>query len=209
MPGIDLRRTATAPQAPDVRELQDYRLRRSDDEVTSYIGMIIFLASWAMMFAALFFAYAVMRFRAPLWPPPDQPPLPILLPTLNTVVIAASSASVAFAVRASALGRRRRAFAGLSIAAVLGASFLMLQVVVWSSLWRAGLVPSSGPYGSVFYALTTFHALHVLVGLTALTALALRERAQRTTRTAVRLWGMFWHFVGCIWLALYLSVYLA
>ena len=209
MPGIDLRRTATAPQAPDVRELQDYRLRRSDDEVTSYIGMIIFLASWAMMFAALFFAYAVMRFRAPLWPPPDQPPLPILLPTLNTVVIAASSASVAFAVRASAFGRRRRAFAGLSIAAVLGASFLILQVVVWSSLWRAGLVPSSGPYGSVFYALTTFHALHVLVGLTALTALALRERAQRTTRTAVRLWGMFWHFVGCIWLALYLSVYLA
>jgi len=209
MPGIDLRRTATAPQAPDVRELQDYRLRRSDDEVTSYIGMIIFLASWAMMFAALFFAYAVMRFRAPLWPPPDQPPLPILLPTLNTVVIAASSASVAFAVRASAFGRRRRAFAGLSIAAVLGASFLILQVVVWSSLWRAGLVPSSGPYGSVFYALTTFHALHVLVGLAALTALALRERARRTTRTAVRLWGMFWHFVGCIWLALYLSVYLA
>ena len=209
MPGIDLRRTATAPQAPDVRELQDYRLRRSDDEVTSYIGMIIFLASWAMMFAALFFAYAVMRFRAPLWPPADQPPLPILLPTLNTVVIAASSASVAFAVRASAFGRRRRAFAGLSIAAVLGASFLILQVMVWSSLWRAGLVPSSGPYGSVFYALTTFHALHVLVGLAALTALALRERAQRTTRTAVRLWGMFWHFVGCIWLALYLSVYLA
>ena len=209
MPGIDLRRTATAPQAPDVRELQDYRLRRSDDEVTSYIGMIIFLASWAMMFAALFFAYAVMRFRAPLWPPPDQPPVPILLPTLNTVVIAASSASVAFAVRASAFGRRRRAFAGLSIAAVLGASFLILQVVVWSSLWRAGLVPSSGPYGSVFYALTTFHALHVLVGLAALTALALRERARRTTRTEVRLWGMFWHFVGCIWLALYLSVYLA
>jgi len=209
MPGLNLRRTATAPRAPHVPELQDYRLRRTDDEVTSYIGMIIFLASWAMMFAALFFAYAVMRFRAPLWPPPDQPPLPILLPTLNTVVIAASSASVAFAVRASAFGRRRRAFAGLSIAAVLGASFLILQVVVWSSLWRAGLVPSSGPYGSVFYALTTFHALHVLVGLTALTALALRERAQRTTRTAVRLWGMFWHFVGCIWLALYLSVYLA
>ena len=209
MPGLNLRRTATAPRAPHVPELQDYRLRRTDDEVTSYIGMIIFLASWAMMFAALFFAYAVMRFRAPLWPPADQPPLPILLPTLNTVVIAASSASVAFAVRASAFGRRRRAFAGLSIAAVLGATFLILQVVVWSSLWRAGLVPSSGPYGSVFYALTTFHALHVLVGLAALTALALRERAQRTTRTAVRLWGMFWHFVGCIWLALYLSVYLA
>jgi cytochrome c oxidase subunit 3 len=209
MPGLHLRRVSSSPDAPDVAELQQYRLRRSDDEVTSYIGMIIFLASWAMMFAALFFAYGVVRFRAPFWPPPDQPRLPILLPGLNTVVIAASSAAVASAVRASALGRSRRAFVGLGAGAVLGAVFLLLQFVVWMNLWRAGLLPSSGPYASVFYALTAFHALHVLVGLAALTRLALRERVQRTTRTAVRLWGMFWHFVGAVWLVLYLAVYVA
>src|SRR5438874_12943767 len=108
MLGLHLRRAVTNPQAPDVPELQQYRLRRSEDEVTSYIGMVIFLASWAMMFAALFFAYAMVRFRAPVWPPPDQPQLPILLPGLNTAIIAGSSAAVAFAVRADALGRRRR-----------------------------------------------------------------------------------------------------
>src|SRR5204863_504003 len=85
-----------------------YRLRRSEDEITSYVGMIIFLGSWAMMFAALFFAYAVVRVRAPMWPPPDEPALPILIPGLNTVVIAGSSAAVAVAVRAHALGRQRR-----------------------------------------------------------------------------------------------------
>ena len=209
MPGLNLRRTATAPRAPHVPELQDYRLRRTDDEVTSYIGMIIFLASWAMMFAALFFAYAVVRFRAPIWPPPDQPRLPILLPGLNTVLIAASSGLVAVAVRATAIGRPRRAFDCLGVAAILGALFLMLQVVVWASLWDAGLVPSAGPYASAFYALTTFHALHVLVGLVALVALAFRAWQRRASRAAVRLWGMFWHFVGAVWLALYLAVYLA
>src|SRR2546430_14716093 len=71
--------------------------------------MIIFLGSWAMMFAALFFAYAVVRLRAPMWPPPDQPALPILVPGLNTVVIAASSGAVMLAVHAQALGRHRRA----------------------------------------------------------------------------------------------------
>ena len=209
MPGVNLHRRAVAgPQGADVPELQQYRLRRSEDEVTSYIGMVIFLASWAMMFAALFFAYAVVRVRAPIWPPLDQPRLPILLPGVNTAVIAASSALVALAARATALGRPRRAFDCLGVAAILGALFLLLQILVWASLWNAGLVPSSGPYASVFYALTTFHALHVLVGLAALVGLAVRAAQRRVTRSAVRLWGMFWHFVGAIWLALYVAVYL-
>jgi len=171
--------------------------------------MIIFLGSWAMMFAALFFAYALVRLRAPAWPPPDQPALPVLVPGLNTVVIAASSAAVVLAVRAHALGRHRRASIGLGVAACLGALFLGLQILVWVGVWRAGLLPSGGPYPSAFYALTAFHALHVLVGLAALGVLAIHARPPRgTTRSAVRLWGMFWHFVGAVWLALYVAVYL-
>src|SRR5438128_78787 len=142
--------------------------------------MIIFLGSWAMMFAALFFAYALVRLRAPAWPPPDQPALPVLVPGLNTVVIAASSAAVVLAVRAHALGRHRRASIGLGVAACLGALFLGLQILVW-----------------------------VGVGLAALGVLAIHARPSRgTTRSAVRLWGMFWHFVGAVWLALYVAVYL-
>jgi heme/copper-type cytochrome/quinol oxidase subunit 3 len=193
----------------NIPELQRYRLRRTDEEVTSYIGMIIFLGSWAMMFAALFFAYAVVRLRAPMWPPPDQPALPVLVPGLNTAVIAGSSAAVALAVRAHALGRHRRASIGLGLGAASGALFLALQAVVWTGLWRSGMVPSGGPYPSVFYALTAFHALHVLVGLAALGALAIRARLPRgATRSVVRLWGMYWHFVGAVWLALYVAVYL-
>jgi cytochrome c oxidase subunit III len=208
--GANLRRGPAAGPTPDVPELERYRLRRTDDEVTSYIGMVIFLGSWAMMFAALFFAYGMVRVRAPMWPPPDQPALPILVPGLNTAVIAGSSAAVALAVRAHALGRHRRASLGLALGAGLGALFLALQAVVWVGVWRAGLLPSGGPYPSVFYALTAFHALHVLVGLAALGLLAIRaQAAQGATRSAVRLWGMFWHFVGVVWGAIYVAVYLA
>jgi heme/copper-type cytochrome/quinol oxidase subunit 3 len=201
------RRAAAGLPATDVAELARYRLRPTEDEVTSYIGMIIFLASWAMMFAALFFAYAVIRVRAPMWPPEDQPRFPILVPGLNTAVIAASSAMVAISVRAHAFARLRRASVGLGVGAALGAIFLVLQLVVWAGVWRAGLLPSGGPYPSVFYALTAFHALHVLVGIGGLALLAVRLR-RGATRSAVRLWGMFWHFVGAIWVAIYVAVYL-
>lgn len=194
----------------EIRELSGYRARLTKAESTSYVGMVIFLGSWAMMFAALFFSYAIVRARAVAWPPPGEPRLPVLLPGLNTLVIGGSSVVMAAAVRAHGLGRRRLASMLLLGAAGLGAVFLALQGIVWVGIYRAGLAPSSGPYGSVFYALTAFHGLHVLVGLAALLALATCLRAARgASRSSVRLWGMYWHFVGVVWAALYLTVYLA
>ncbi|RPJ66839.1 MAG: heme-copper oxidase subunit III [Acidobacteria bacterium] len=193
-----------------VRDLVRYRRAPHGAERTAHVGMAVFLGSWAMLFVALFFAYAFVRGRAPTWPPLDAPPLPRLLPGLNTLVIAASSAAVVRAVRAQELRRARSSAVALVGAAVLGAIFLTLQVAVWTDLWRQGLVPSGGPYPSVFYAFTAFHALHVLVGLVALAWLAFRARsAAHSIRTDVRLWGWYWHFVGVVWAALYVTLYLA
>jgi cytochrome c oxidase subunit 3 len=200
------RERAPAP----VYGLDRYRNRPRGEELTAYVGTAIFLGSWAMLFVGLFFAYAFVRARAPVWPPLDAPPLPRLLPGLNTLAIAASSVAVARAVRAQALARTASAAASLAAAAGLGALFLAAQCAVWADLWREGLQPSGGTYASVFYAFTALHALHVLVGLVALVALAARARFGRgITRNDVRLWGWYWHFVGILWAVLYVTVYLA
>jgi heme/copper-type cytochrome/quinol oxidase subunit 3 len=190
--------------------LEAYRRRPRGAERTAQVGMAVFLGSWAMLFAGLFFAYAFVRARAPVWPPLDAPPLPRLLPGLNTLAIAASSAAMVRAVRARELGRATSTAASIAGAAALGTVFLTLQVVVWTGLWRQGLEPSGGTYPSVFYAFTVFHALHVLVGIAALAWLAVRARSlDAVTRTDVRLWGWYWHFVGAVWAVLYVTVYLA
>lgn len=190
-----------------VRRLGD---RRRGDEATATIGMVVFLASWAMLFASLFFSYGLVRARTPVWPPLDQPPLPLVLPGVNTAVAALASGAVIQALRSLRLGRLRRASWALAASAGLGAVFLALQVVVWIGLYRAGLAPSGGPYPSVFYALTLVHALHVLVGIAALAWLAARGFAEAVTahrHLSVRLWGMYWHFVGLVWLVLFATVY--
>jgi cytochrome c oxidase subunit III len=193
----------------DVPDLAARRARLGTSEVTSYIGMVVFLGSWAMMFAALFFSYALVRSRAPVWPPLGVPVPPLVLPAVNTAVIAASSAAVAAALRAAMVGRRARVGRALAVATVLGAAFLALQSVVWIGLWRDGLRIEGGTYPSVFYSLTALHALHVAVGVVALAVLAMRAlRAPGPTRVAVRLWGMYWHFVGIVWGVLYATVYL-
>jgi len=184
--------------------------RAREDEIAS-LGMIVFLASWAMMFSALFFAYGFVRTRATVWPPADVPPLPIGLPAINTVVLLASSFT--FARGLDALRRGKRSELPLWVAAtfVLGALFLGLQTVVWQSLWTAGLTIKTGIFGSVFYALTTFHALHVATGLVILVwlfARSLRARYTEHNWVNVRLCTMFWHFVDVVWILMFLTLYI-
>jgi cytochrome c oxidase subunit 3 len=176
---------------------------------TSFVGMAVFLGAWTITFAALFFAYADMRLSAERWPDTEVS-APLALPALNTLLIVASSLALFFGMRAIRTAHPRGFVKWLAAALVLGAGFLTLQVVVWTQLVHAGLRWDSGRYGSVFYALTVFHALHVLVGLVGLLLLVPGALAGRYTverHASVRNWSMFWHFVDVVWVVMFLTVY--
>jgi heme/copper-type cytochrome/quinol oxidase subunit 3 len=169
-------------------------------ERTALMGMAVFVASWAMLFAALFFAYGLSRLRAVTWPPADLPPLPLGLPALATLVLAASSGALQRALVRLRAGQPAQR--SVLLAASLGVAFLLLQAVVWQRMSVAGLHPRAGAYASFFFALTVFHALHVVVGLVALAWLTVRPRA-----LSLRLWSIYWHMVGVIWGVMFLLVY--
>ncbi len=177
---------------------------------TAYLGMVLFLASWAMLFAALLFGYGYVRSRAGVWPPPGSPRLPLFVPGINTAVIALASGAVHASLTAVRRGRLKWVAPAIFLAALLGAGFLALQIGVWLALAGRGFVPTEGPYASVFFGLTWVHAAHVAVGIVALAWLgvrALRGRLSVAERLPLRLWAMYWHFVGVVWLILFVTVY--
>jgi len=193
-----------------VSELIPFRPSRRPRDTTAYVGMVVFLGGWAMMFGALFFAYGIVRVRQPMWPPPGEAALPIALPALNTLMLLASSLTMVLALRAAREAQPRRVAPLVGATLGLGLAFLASQLWMWRALYLGGLRPDSGIYGSVFYALTCFHGLHVLVGLIGLTTLlprALRGKFNAHDHTPVRMWGMFWHFVDAVWVVMFVMVY--
>jgi cytochrome c oxidase subunit 3 len=170
-------------------------------DATTTIGMVIFLGTAAMLFAALFLAYAIMRAQAVAWPPAGQAPLPRGALGLNTLVLGAASlvlrGAVAAARRDDARRARGRAFASLGLAL----AFLAAQIAVWTSLVRAGAGPASGIYGSVFFAISGFHALHVLGGLGALAFVLLVAPGATARRLAPA--ALYWDFVLGVWVVFY------
>lgn len=184
---------------------------REESRRTSFVGMVMALASWTMLFGSLFFAYAILRLRAGTWPPDGVEALPRLLPLVNTLVLLLSSAVLVRGVRAEADARLGALLGALKGTLALGSLFLVLQLAVWVPLWRSGFTLASGVYGSIFYALTVFHALHVLAGLVALAVLvpgARKGRYRSGRQSAVRLSAMFWHFVDAVWVVMFVAVYL-
>ena len=179
---------------------------------TSYVGMVMALGSWTMLFVALFFSYAVLRLNAPAWPPDGLLPLPKALPFLNTLVLLGSSWVLHRGARPESEERPGALRRALLLTILLGGLFLALQLAVWIPLWQRGFrIDNAGTYGSVFYCLTVFHALHVLAGLLALAFLlpgASSGRIASGRSNAVRVSAMFWHFVDAVWVVMFVTVYL-
>lgn len=182
----------------------------AESRKTHFVGMVMALASWTMLFASLFFAYAVLRMSASTWPPDGAARLPRLLPALNTVVLLLSSVALWRGTR-TAGERPGRLIGALYQTIGLGTLFLVLQMTVWAPLWRHGFRADSGIYGSLFYGLTAFHALHVAAGLCALLWIVPGARDGRylsARQNPVRLTAMFWHFVDVVWVLMFVVVYL-
>lgn len=175
------------------------------------VAMLFLIAGEVMFFAALVSGFFVLRMAAPLWPPPLQPRLPVLVTGFNTLVLLVSSLAMAGASSALRARDRQRLLRGLAIAAVLGALFLAIQGYEWMRLIHYGLTVSSGAYGATFYTLIGAHAAHVvgaLVWLGVTLALAARGRFLDGRTAVVRACAIYWHFVVALWPVLYVSVYL-
>ena len=183
--------------------------RRPLDNVR--VAMLFLIAGEVMFFAALVSGFFVLRTAAPLWPPPLQPRLPVVVTGFNTLVLLASSLTLWHAMRAVAAADGGRLMRGLSATAALGALFLVIQGYEWMRLIEYGLTVSSGAYAATFYTLIGAHAAHVagaLAWLGVTLALAARGRFLDGRITVLRACAIYWHFVVALWPVLYVAVYL-
>ena len=155
----------------------------------------------------LFAAYFSLRAINDPWPPADVE-LDLALPSVATVLLVISSFTFVAALRGLERGDERGMRRWIAASAVLGAVFLAAQIFDYTRLDFA--VDSHG-YGTMFYAMTGFHALHVLAGLL-LMGVLLGRAAQGAyaagDHSSAHAIGYYWHFVDVVWIGLFAVIYL-
>jgi cytochrome c oxidase subunit 3 len=193
-----------------VSNVVPYRSPQAHQRTTSYIGMIMFIGAWAMMFACLFFAYGALRLGTRDWPPIGQPALPASSAAISTAIIVVSSIVFELALSALRRGKATLLAPGLALTALFGVAFLVTQYVLGAGLFNQGLTPDAGPYAAVLYGLAGIHGAHVAIGLIALAYLAVQAARGKYSTPAhlpVRLWSIYWHFVGFVWVLMFAFVF--
>ena len=169
-------------------------------------GTILFLASELLFFGGLFAAYFALRAQTSPWPPAGIE-LDLLLPAIGTVLLVVSSLTYQAGMVAGERGSLRGLRAWLVVTLALGATFLGVQLWDYAHL---GFEVSSHAYGTMFFAMTGFHGLHVAAGLV-LMVVVLGRASQGAYRGGAidgpHAIGYYWHFVDVVWIGLFTALY--
>jgi cytochrome c oxidase subunit III len=172
-------------------------------------GMIGLLAIEIVVFGGLIAMYFWLKLANPSWPPEGIGVKPLLIPTINTMILIASGVAMIVAKRAIVRGNQLVLKLGQVVALVLGVVFLALKVVEYSGYdydW------STHAYGSITWVMTGFHSAHVISvvfkGVIVLT-MSLKGMFLPERHLAFEVSALYWVFVVVIWLPLYFTMYIS
>ncbi len=174
---------------------------------TSGFGMIVFLASDIMLFAAFFAAYYLLRSDTVPWPPPIAD-LNVPREAAGTAALVASSFTMIAGDRAYARNDLRGLRRWLLATMFLGGVFLANQTAEYITL---PFSITTDTYGSAYVMLTGLHYCHVSVGLVALGMLFVRSARVRHPG-AIAPWvpsiSAFWHLVDIVWIFVFTTIWI-
>jgi cytochrome c oxidase subunit III len=175
------------------------------------LGMLLFISSEVMFFGSLFGAYFTVRAAADTWPPSGTPEIDTLRSGFFSLFLIASSGTQHLATAAIGRGDRSGLLRWLGVTMALGAIFLAGQGLEYAELAGEDFGLDSNIFGTLFFAMTGFHGLHVTGGLIAIGAVAAkaaRGDPERYLHGPVEAVSYYWHFVDVVWIGLFSTLYL-
>ena len=191
------------------------------------LGMWVFLSTEVLFFGGMFMTYTLNRSTYPDAFAKASTSIGLPLGTVNTIVLIASSLTMAMSVWASQVGKKKLLTTMLILTLILGSVFLGIKGVEYHEKFvehhvpglnynfepgaSVGLNAHTQLFFSLYFAMTGLHALHMIVGAGLLIWLIKQSLHGRFTpeySTPVDLIGLYWHFVDIVWIFLFPLLYL-
>jgi cytochrome c oxidase subunit III len=205
-------------------DLQHHFSTMQQQTEAAVMGMWVFLITEIMFFGGMFAGYMIYRFMYyQAWLEGSQH-MDFWWGTINTVVLLCSSLTMAAAVRATQLGLRKSSVTLLGITILFGLAFLGIKgIEYYGHIVTDHQFPGPGfrfeganpsqveMFFSFYFAMTGFHALHMVIGVGLVAFIAFQAWKGRYGAhyyTPVENVGLYWHFVDIVWIYLYPLFYL-
>ena len=196
------------------------------------MGMWLFLVTEIMLFSGMFVAYTVYRSWHPEVFVLSSELLNPWLCGLNTIVLLASSFTVALGIHYAQVNNKKGLVINLVLTFLFALTFLVVKYFEYTAKFEHGIFPGAAfdPHGvshgvdyamynvpyarqffSIYFVMTGIHGVHVLVGMglfTWITIRAIKGEFSSEYYTPVENCGLYWHLVDIIWIFLFPLLYL-
>ncbi len=162
----------------------------------------LFIISITMLFAAFTSAYLVRRAEGN-WVEFEIPSIFYV----STAVLLLSSITMHLSVKAARKDDIVRLRRLITLTVVGGIAFLVLQVLGWQELQKAGIYVKGNPAESFYYILTGTHLFHIITGLGVLLYAfysTFRGKIHAGNTTQIEVCATYWHFLDILWVYLFL-----
>ena len=167
------------------------------------------MISMIMMFAGLTSAYIVSSSRKD-WLVDFKMPIAFFI---STLVIIVSSLTFHMALQAIKKNQRSATTQWLLATLFLSFIFVIFQFIGFNQIVESGYYftgSESNVTTSFLYIVTILHLAHLFGGLIALFIIIynhFKQKYNSTQTTGIELGAMFWHFLGILWVLLFLFFY--
>jgi cytochrome o ubiquinol oxidase subunit III len=204
--------TTAAAEANSTGHLHEHQIHGGPvpTRIVVAYGFWIFILSDIVMFSALFAAYAVLSGNTAGGPTGAE------LFNLHNVFILTmclllSSYTCGLMMLSAEHGELERFAVFAVLTFLLGAAFLILEVLEFAEMVRKGAGPSRSAFLSSFFTLVGMHGAHVATGLLWLLFMAAQVVFKGLRPAVLRrllCFSLFWHALDIVWVGVMTLVYL-
>jgi cytochrome o ubiquinol oxidase subunit III len=179
-------------------------------DATVTFGFWMYLMSDFVLFAGLFAVFAVLHTNV-FGGPSMSEIFNGHYVLIETMVLLTSSFTCGLSLLAAHNDNVKQTLYWLCASALLGATFLIMELSEFARLVLSGAGPQASGFLSAYFTLVGTHGLHITVGLLWVVALIVaisRKGLNRSNLRKLVLWSLFWHFLDIIWIFIFTIVYL-
>ncbi|OEK05299.1 cytochrome c oxidase subunit 3 [Roseivirga misakiensis] len=169
-------------------------------------AMWLFIVTVVMIFAAFTSAHIVRQADGD-WLIYD---IPQML-WYTSAIILVSSVTMQWAYLAAKKDKLEQVKLALSLTMILGIAFIYGQFQAWGQLVDAGVFFVGNPGGSFIYVFTGLHVLHLVSGILYLLYMLIasfKYKVHSKNMLNMDMSTTFWHFLGGLWIYLFIFLLL-
>ncbi|MDO6444461.1 cytochrome c oxidase subunit 3 family protein [Colwellia sp. 1_MG-2023] len=180
-----------------------------DKKLPGDLAMWFFILAELTVFAIFFISFAVTEQLNPEMFSQGKAQLHPVAGLINTLALITSSFFVALALNAIHQGKRKVSVSWLITAQAFAILYLIVKMWEYQSLFNVGISLETNTFFTLYFLITAFHFLHVILGMIILSYITFRtyKGAYRSNVSGFEAGASYWHMVDLLWIILFPLIY--